>query len=96
METMTILYVAVLLVIIVGLFVMMFFAPRYKPEPKCKHDWELIKEVYSPPSNRVANASGGAEALQFIAKITCGYTTLVFQCKHCKALHREECLGEAK
>jgi hypothetical protein len=80
------------LVLSVFLFVLLLFFTLCKP--RCKHKWELIKEVYSPPSRQQGISVGGSVALNTYAKLECGYTTLVFQCKRCNALHREECLGK--
>lgn len=60
---------------------------------KCNHNWELIKEVYSLPKTFNGNEVSGKEGLFVYSKIVLGYTTLVFQCKKCKKLRLEECLG---
>lgn len=56
-----------------------------------KHNWVKIKETYAPPFKGKITAD-----METLQKLTFGVTTLLWECSICKAIKKEEMLGETK
>ena len=56
----------------------------------CKHDWLLIIKTATEPTTRK-----GFECSEDMAeRLLSGVTTIIFQCRKCKKLRKEEMLGK--
>lgn len=60
----------------------------------CKHEWLEIKETYAPPKGHLVERLRGVNVSDFFERLIYGVTTILWECKKCHKIRKEEMLGK--